>query len=90
MVWTDEDEAKKVHKFLKCGLLYPEDLKANEIRVLKNHRPKTHSKVKSWLEFRQEQIESGNWSEEADPPKTDRRINRLDNGNSAVDPYHDN
>lgn len=89
MAWTDEDEARKVHKFLKCGLLYPEDLKANEIRVLKKYRPVTHFRVTSWLEFRQKQIEAGEWSKEADPPDTDRRINRLENGNSVVDPYNE-
>lgn len=89
MTWKDEDEASKVRKYLKCGLLYPEDLKANEIRVLKKHRPKTHFYVTSWLEFRQKQIENGEWSEDADPPNTELRINRLDKGESVVDPYNE-
>jgi len=89
MVWTDEDEANKVHKLLKCGVLYPEDLTANEIRVLKHHRPQTHHFVTTWLEFRQDKIERGKWSEEADPPDTDRRLNRLESGDSVVEPYND-
>lgn len=87
MAWSDKDEASKVHKYLKAGLLYPEDLKANEIRVLRQHRPSVYHKVKSWLEFREQRIENGEWCEDSDPPDTDRRINRLDRGESVVDPY---
>lgn len=87
MAWSDKDEASKVHKFLKCGLLYPEDLKANEIRVLREHRPSTYRHVKGWLEFREQRIENGEWDVDSDPPNTDKRINRLDKGESVVDPY---
>lgn len=87
MTWNDKDEARKVHKFLKCGVLYPEDLTQNELRLLREYRPVTFHYIKFWLEYREEQISEGNWSEDADPPDTDLRINRLENGESVVEPY---
>ena len=89
MAWTEKDEARKVHKFLKCGVLYPEDLKANEIRLLKQYRPVVHQYVTGWLAYRQEKIEAGEWSEGCEPPISERRINRLDKGKSVVDPYNE-
>lgn len=87
MTWTEADEAKKVYKFMKAGVLAPEDLKPNEFRLLKTYYPGTAQFVRNFLELREEKIRAGEWSEECEPPKTDRRIKRYENGNGIVDPY---
>lgn len=89
MGWTDADEAAKVRKFLKNGVLHPEDLTHNEIRLLREHHPRTYHFVRWWLETREEMIDNGEWTEDHEPPDTERRINRLDNGNSVATQYDD-
>lgn len=84
---NDSDEANKIHKFLVAGVLHPEDLKQNEIRLLKKHRPGDYHFVKWWLENRQEMIENNQWTEEHEPPNNDRRINRYERGESVIDPF---
>lgn len=86
MTWTDGDEASKLYKFLKCGVLEPEDLTQNELRLLRQYHPKTYDFVKWWLENRHEMIQKGEWTEDHEPPDRDIRIKRYENGDSIVSP----
>lgn len=87
MAWDDTDEATRVHKFINNGVYAPEDLRPNEFRVLKEYYPDTAHYVRWWLETRAEMIESGDWTENHEPPDTGRRIKRYENGNGLVDPH---
>lgn len=90
MSWDDTDEARKVYKFLKCGVLEPEDLTHNEVRLIRQYHPQVYHFVKWWLENRSEMIENGEWSEDHEPPERKQRINRYENGESIVEPFKDN
>lgn len=87
MAWSEEDEANKVHKFLNCGLLEPEDLKPEELRALKHHRHQTYLFVKYFLEERERSIENGEWSQNHEPPDRERRIKRYERGHGVVDRF---
>lgn len=87
MAWDDSDEARKVYKFMKCGVLEPEDLTRGEFRLMRNHYPRVHRFVQRYLEGRQEAIENGEWSIEDEPPDNDRRIKRYEQGNGLVKPW---
>lgn len=87
MSWDDAGKAKQVHKFIKNGLLVPEDLKHNEIRLLREYYPSDYHYIKWWLETRQEMIENGEWTEGHEPPDNDRRIKRYERGEGIVDPW---
>lgn len=85
MAWSDKDEARKVYKFMKSGILEPEDLKHNEVRVLRQHYPGAYSYVKRYLEDREKRIEEGEWSMDDEPPDFRLRISRYEQGNGVVD-----
>lgn len=87
MAWKDSDEARKVYKFMKCGVLEPEDLTRKEFSILQKYYPSAGRFVQHFLENRQSQIEKGEWSEECEPPDRDRRIKRYENGNGLVKPW---
>lgn len=87
MTWDESDEAHRVLKFMKNGLLEPEDLRPNEFRLLKEHYPHAARFVRAWLEERAEMIERGEWTDEYDPPDRERRIARYERGEGLVDPH---
>jgi len=87
MSWNEGDEARKVYKFLKNGVLMPEDLKHNEIRLLREYYPRVYMYIKEYYEYRNERIEAGDWTEDDEPPDNDWRINRYENGEAIIDPW---
>lgn len=89
MAWDDSDEARRVVKLLKNGLLAPEDLRPNEFRLLKQHHSWLSEQIRVYLETRSEMIENGNWSEELEPDQDGRRIERYEDGRGLVDHWND-
>lgn len=87
MSWSDEDIARRTQKFLKAGVLHPEDVTKNELRLLGKYFPKEHHFVKWWLENRHQMIKDGEWTEDHEPPDSERRIKRYERGEAIVEPW---
>ena len=87
MTWSEGDEARKLYKFIQHRLLEPEDLKHNELRILRQYFPEEYAWIKHFLEQREEMIRNGEWTAEHEPVKRKQRINRYDAGDGIVDKW---